>query len=302
MVSMSAIKRVFLIINQKKIEKFAYLKDIICLISQNGSQIFADVPTLSFLTSQNICCAGDVQSIEHHDFLKEKIGLAVVLGGDGTILSAARAVSEYNIPILGINLGNLGFLAEVMPEDYKDSINRIFKKDDYSVERRLMIKCEVERAKKIVATFYALNEVVIRRESSSKMNISEVFIDGKFVDKYCGDGLIISTPTGSTAYSLSCGGPILSPELPAFLLIPICAFTLASRPLIVPETVKIKVNEKSDWESSISTDGQQSFMLQKEDAIYFSRSPYHAGLIKFDENNFFDILRTKLGWGNFHKN
>lgn len=300
---MSKIKKVFLLLNHKKIEKFPYLPDIITGINRHKAEVYTDLSTYNYCEKRlnpevlKILRKKETESITANEF-----ELAIVLGGDGTILTAARIFSKHSVPILGINLGNLGFLAEVMPKDHEHSLSRIFNKKEYSIEKRLMLSCKVERNHNFISTFCAGNDIVIHREASSKMNSLEVLIDGKFVDKYFGDGLIISTPTGSTAYSLSCGGPILTPELPAFLITPICPFTLSSRPIILPETSVITINNRSESVSGLATDGQKAFELRPDDIIYVSKANFYTNLIKFEENNFFDILRTKLNWGNFQKN
>jgi len=293
-------QNIFIIVNHKKIDKFPYFSNVLGIVADRKARLFADPETIDILCALGIGCSV-IAPLAAHEIGKANISFAMVLGGDGTILSAARLLSEHGIPILGINLGNLGFLAEIMPDAHESSLNRIFNHEGCSIEKRSMINCAVERDGERLASHVALNDAVIARDSSSKLNILEVFVDGKFVDKYCGDGLIISTPTGSTAYSLSCGGPILEPTLPAFLITPICAFTLSSRPLIVPDTVRITINEKSEWPSHLSTDGQQTMALRQNDVVHFTKSKFVAGLIKFGEQNFFDILRTKLNWGSFSK-
>jgi len=302
MESMSKTKRVILIINSNKIDKFAYLNEIISLLNKNECNIYTTSETYNIL---NLRKKIDLSLIKIIDIecpgCDLKFDLALTLGGDGTILSTARLFARHKTPILGINLGNLGFLAEVMPDDYASSIERIFGDKDYEIEKRLMIKCTVERNQKKQMTFYALNDIVMHRRSSSKMSVLEAYIDNKFVDKYHGDGLIISTPTGSTAYSLSCGGPILSPDLDAFVITPICAFTLSSRSLIVSDKAKIKIVNRSEGQTLLSTDNQEFFKLMKDDKVLMSRAEFSARLVKFSENNFFDILRTKLSWGNFKK-
>lgn len=295
-------KNIFLVVNHKKIDKFPYFHNVLKIVSGLGARLLAEPQTLRMLCSLGIECRS-IAPARPEDIGGANISFAIVLGGDGTILAASRLLAEHRIPILGINLGNLGFLAEIMPDAHEASLRMILSGDraGFTVEKRSMIRCEVERNGARSAPLFALNDAVIARDSASKLNILEVFVDGKFVDKYCGDGLIISTPTGSTAYSLSCGGPILEPTLPAFLITPICAFTLASRPLIVPDRVGISINELSEWPSHLSIDGQQAAPLSQNDTVHFTKSPFEASLIKFDEQNFFDILRTKLNWGNFQK-
>lgn len=291
-------KKVILVINPLKIEKFKYINEIISLLKACGCDIYTTADTYNTFNARKKIDLSSVKLVERAGSNRKKFDLALCLGGDGTILSTARKFGCAEVPILGINLGNLGFLAEVMPAGYKGAIERIFKAGDYEIEKRLMLKCVLERNKKRVVTFYALNDIVIHRRTSSKMTHLEAFVDNKFVDAYRGDGLIISTPTGSTAYSLSCGGPILAPDLLAIIINPICAFTLSSRPLIVSSASKIKIINRSSDQALVSTDNQEFFKLQKDDVICISKSEFSARLVKFSENNFYDILRTKLSWGN----
>ncbi len=299
---MSKTKKVILVINPLKIEKFNYISEIISLLDACECDIYTMADTYNILNARKKIDLSLIKLVDESCSNRDKFDLALCLGGDGTILSTARKFGCVKVPILGINLGNLGFLAEVMPSGYKKAIERICNDGDYQIEKRLMLKCSVERNKKKAVTFYALNDIVIHRRTSSKMSQLEAFVDNKFVDAYRGDGLIISTPTGSTAYSLSCGGPILAPDLLAMIINPICAFTLSSRPLIVSSGSKIKIFNHSPDQALLSTDNQEFFKLQKDDIVYITKSEFSARLVKFSENNFFDILRTKLSWGNFKKN
>lgn len=301
MVSMSETKRVILIVNPVKIDKFSYFGEVISLLNANGCEVYTTADTYKVLDARKKVNLSGIGIVSADEVKKSHFDLVICLGGDGTILSTARFFAGYKVPILGINLGNLGFLAEVMPSDYEKSIGRIFDGKDYQIEKRLMLKCTVERGRKKAHTFYALNDIVAHRRSSSKMAVLEAYIDNKFVDEYHGDGLIVSTPTGSTAYSLSCGGPIVAPELMAIIINPICAFTLSSRPLLVSDRVRIKIVNRTEGQAILAADNQEFFKLQKDDNIIITRSEFCARMVKFSENNFFDILRTKLCWGNFKK-
>ncbi len=297
MENMSKIKKVFLVINPHKIQKFEHIDKIINLLKQYGCDIYTAADSYNALNSRGNYIFSLIKSADANVCGREKFDIALCLGGDGTILSAARTFGRGNVPLLGINLGNLGFLAEVMPEHYKKAIDRIFSDNDFMIEKRLMLKCVIERNKKKAAVLYALNDFAIHRRTSSKMTQLEAFVDNKFVDAYRSDGLIISTPTGSTAYSLSCGGPILAPELSAIIINPICAFTLSSRALVTSADVTIKIINNSPGQALVSADNQEFFKLLKDDIITITNAGFSVRLIKFAENNFFDILRTKLKWG-----
>ncbi|MFH1783454.1 MAG: NAD(+)/NADH kinase [bacterium] len=219
------------------------------------------------------------------------------LGGDGTILQVARIAAPLGKPVLGINLGSLGFLAETDPYQMYDMIDRVLS-DQYKIENRVLIEAKVLRKNKIVGSFTALNEAVIRNGETARVITLELEVDKQYVATYVGDGLIASTPTGSTAYSLAASGPILYPTLPVIALCAICPHTLAQRPVIVSDSSIIKIDVKSNHNEVILTlDGQNSMVLGINDVVKITKAPYMLKLIKVPGKSYFEVLRTKLKWG-----
>ncbi len=242
------------------------------------------------------------ESIDRADLIVErkKMGrsaqLIISLGGDGTLLRAARDFASYHTPLLGINLGGLGFLTEIPISKYKEGLTRILE-GEYKEEERLILKIAVHRARKKVGSFVALNDVVISKAGIPRIINLRTFVSHEFITTYSADGLVISTPTGSTAYSLSSGGPVVHPNLGVIILSPICAHTLAVRPLIVSRREKIKVILGCGLEKVLLTmDGQVDFDLEDGDVIRAGEASYQAILIRMREKFFFETLRTKLGW------
>lgn len=223
--------------------------------------------------------------------------LIASLGGDGTLLYLARRAAPLDIPLLPINLGTLGFIAA----NRRDSWERVF--DDWIAgglepSRRILISVAVVRSGKSIGSFIALNDGVVSSQGIAKMIRLQLDVNGDTFGHYRADGLIVATPTGSTAYNLAAGGPALYPEMPAFVINPICPFTVASRPLVLPSSQRIDVivDETRRSGALLTIDGQETLELQQGDIIHFRRSPHDASLIVPPENMFFEALRTKLGW------
>ncbi len=229
--------------------------------------------------------------------LAEKADVLLVLGGDGTILHAARLASERSIPILGVNMGGLGFLTEVRLDHLYPSLERVFA-NDYTLDERLMLETHVHRRGETVARGMVLNDVVISKGTLARMIELQISIQDQFVTHLRGDGLIIGTPTGSTAYSLSAGGPIINPAVQALILTPICPHTLTHRPLIVPGNVGIEITLTSKDEGSMATlDGQVGIPLAQGDTAVILASDRPTRLIRFPESHYYEVLREKLKWG-----
>ncbi len=219
----------------------------------------------------------------------------VAFGGDGTILAAARDVGPRGTPILGVNLGKLGFLAEVAPEEMKEAVDDIVA-GKYQVEERLVLQAQTPSAPG--REFHAVNDIVIDKSRSSRVIDLETHIDGDFAVTYRGDGLIVSTPTGSTAYALSNGGPIVTPTSRVFGITPISPHTLSGRPLIVPDTSEIRVIAHSEGdEVLVSADGQMEALLRPPIEVTVRKASYPVRLVKRTDRTYFDVLRAKLHWG-----
>ncbi len=233
----------------------------------------------------------------HKGKLADKADLVLVLGGDGTLLSAARLVEEHGVPILGINMGGLGFLTEVGGEHLYKTLERVFAKDFY-LEERLMLRARLDRRGARIVQATVLNDVVVTKGELSRMIAMKIDIDGRFVTSLRGDGLILSTPTGSTAYSMSAGGPIVSPAVNALVITPICPHTLTHRPLLVPATATLAITLTShDKGAMVTFDGQAGVAMREDDTVTIKPSQHKTKLIRFPERTYYDVLRRKLKWG-----
>lgn len=222
--------------------------------------------------------------------------LVLVLGGDGTMLRAARLVEERSVPILGVNLGGLGFLTESTIEALYESLEKVFAQEFY-VDHRLRLEAHLRHQSGEQQQRTALNDAVISKGTSGRMITTSILIDKQFVTKLRGDGLIIASPTGSTAYSMSAGGPILEPSLEALVLTPISPHTLTHRPLLVPSQVPLEITLTSHEGGTVTFDGQIGISLEHEDTITISASPHRTRLIRFPDRTYYDVLRNKLKWG-----
>lgn len=230
--------------------------------------------------------------------VSEDFDVGIVIGGDGTLLRASRLLSPLGIPILGIKVGGLGFLLDVEPEGYKIAIDKLLD-EDYFVENRGTLEVVVESEDTIKGRFLAVNDAVVSKGTFARMLEITLFVNGNLVARYPADGIIVSTPTGSTAYSLSAGGPIVSPSLDCILVTPICPHSLFLRPLLLnpKDTIEIVVGEKHE-EVMLTIDGQLGLHLDTEDKVKVNFSNIHCKLIRLSKNSdFFATLREKLRWG-----
>jgi NAD+ kinase len=223
--------------------------------------------------------------------------MILVLGGDGTLLSVARLVGDHKVPILGVNLGGLGFLTEITLEELYGVLDRVIQ-GDFTTDERVVLSACVIRKGKGVAEFTVLNDAVINKGALARIIDMETTINGEYVTTFKSDGLIISTPTGSTAYNLSAGGPIVYPSLHCIILTPICPHTLTNRPIVVPDDVEIRATLRTIQQEVILTlDGQQGFSLEVEDVVEVKKSAVGILLIKSPYRHYFEVLREKLKWG-----
>lgn len=224
--------------------------------------------------------------------------LIVVLGGDGTFLHAARLAMEEEIPLLGVDMGRLGFLSEVAFHDLPAAFERIAA-GDFQIEDRSMMHIQGFREDTLLGEFTALNDGVISKGAFARLVDLATYVDGNYLATYSADGLIVSTPTGSTAYALSAGGPLLTPELPVLVLAPICPHSLSARPIVISDTrsIRVMVEGPADLELVLAADGQEAIAVRMGDYLTFSKSPHRARLVKLSNIDFFSRLQTKLGWG-----
>jgi NAD+ kinase len=237
-----------------------------------------------------------VESLSHEE-LVSAADLLVVLGGDGTMIGAARMVGDAETPVLGVNFGTLGYLADFTVEDMIPALELVLA-GDYTIDRRLMLAATVERGGERLMRDRVLNDVVISKSALARIIEIETHVDKKFVNRFRADGLIISTPTGSTAYNLSAGGPVIYPSMSAVCITPICPHTLSNRPLVLPDDAEFELVLKTPREEvALTLDGQVGMPLEYEDRVTVRKSGTGFNLIQAHTRNYFDVLRNKLKWG-----
>lgn len=243
-------------------------------------------------------CIGELagETLKRED-LPARSDLLIVLGGDGTLLSAARLAAERKVPILAVNLGGLGFLTTVSQDEIYPILEEIFS-SKHRVSQRVMLEADIVRAGALVRRQIALNDAVLNKAALARIMDLELRVDGEYVTTYKADGLIICTPTGSTAYSLAAGGPIIYPTVEAFVITPICPHTLTNRPLVIPDSAKIEIDFKADEDSVFLTlDGQVGIELVAGDHIVVRKAPEKLRLVRQAKKTYYEILRNKLKWG-----
>jgi NAD+ kinase len=234
--------------------------------------------------------------LSREEFGARKLEFVIVLGGDGTFLHAARVVAKSGTPIVGVNLGSLGFLTEIPTEELYPTLESI-EKGSATLDVRSMVHCEVNRNGASIAGFDALNDIVVGKGTIARLNHCDVYIDKAFVSRYQADSLIVSTPTGSTAYSLASGGPILMPDVAAFVITPVSAHSLTHRPLVVRDTCRIEIVVMTGMEEAyLSIDGQAGMPMLDGDHVHCRKSDYQVKLLH-TRGTFFDVLHSKLKWG-----
>ena len=229
--------------------------------------------------------------------------LVIAIGGDGTMLYASRAARESRTPILGINRGRLGFLADITPGEMLESVDHVLA-GNYATDSRLLLEASLTRADGSRDVAYALNDVVLQRRETGRMVDFETRAAGVYVNTHAGDGLIVATPTGSTAYSLSCGGPIIEPQLDAIVVVPICPHTLTDRPIVMPaaQPIEVLLLERDDTKAEITVDGFSMGDIRPDDKLVISCANERVTLIHPPGYDFYGILRSKLFWGRDNRN
>jgi NAD+ kinase len=240
--------------------------------------------------------SGEIIIIEKENIPQES-DLIIVFGGDGTLLSVSRLDNVTDIPILAVNLGGLGFLTEIRVEEIEDALNKVLD-SDYDIEKRMMFDVQLQRAGDgEVEKFIALNDVVVNKGALARMIDLDTYVNEKFLNSYRVDGLIISTPTGSTGYSLSAGGPIIYPSLKLIAIIPICPHTLTNRPIILEDEKEVMVSLRSGDDVYLTMDGQVGVLMNIGDQVRVYKSEKNITLIKSPFRNYFEVLKEKLKWG-----
>ncbi len=280
-------RRIGLITNLEKDVDLKHTRELAnCIISMGGQVT---------LTSEMAGIIGMGEPCPDDDAVLDCSDMIVCLGGDGTFLKAARKIYKRDLPILGINLGNLGFLTEIDKDAIPHAMGHIFR-GDYQVEGRMMLDVEIHRAGCDVVTDVALNDAVISRGAISRILHVKTYINDAFVDSFPGDGLIVSSPTGSTAYSLSAGGPIVEPDTELIIITPICPHILYSRSFITNagSTVTAIVDENFQHNAMVTVDGQEGYEIRGGDSVRIRKSAFSIKLIRINSRDFFNVLRTKI--------
>jgi NAD+ kinase len=264
-----------------------------------------------WLTARDIALVGspavDRERIEHEtgcvievipdEELPQKVDLILVLGGDGTMIATARMLGDCEVPVIGVNYGGLGYLAEFRIEELFTALESILA-GDYKLEKRVMLAVELRRGEELVTRNRVLNDVVMNKSALARIIQIETYLNDQFVNSFRADGLIVSTPTGSTAYNLSAGGPIIFPTMNAVVITPICPFTLSNRPIVVPDDSVIEVRLMTENEDvALTLDGQVGFPIQARDRVVIRKSSTTFNLVQPKNRNYFDLLRDKLRWG-----
>lgn len=289
------IRSIGIISKPRKKELEPILPNLLSWLKERGIQPLLDEETASSLNSAGR--SGLDTPVLPRGELPAKSDLILVLGGDGTLLAAARSSHAYNVPILAVNLGGLGFLTAVTVGELYDSLDLVLN-GKHQIDCRKMLQIQVIHSGGGTEIYQALNDAVLNKGAISRILDLEAFVDGRFVTRFKADGVIVSTPTGSTAYSLSAGGPIIYPSVEAFLVTPICPHTLTNRPLVVSDRSRIEIVLKTEAESVFLTvDGQVGLSLHHEDRIVCELSPSRINLVSPPHKEFFEVLRNKLKWG-----
>lgn len=263
---------------------------LIAWLSAHGAKVLCDSET-------GDCIGGLAGNTVKREALPESADLLIVLGGDGTLLSAARLAAARKVPILAVNLGGLGFLTTVSQDEIYVMLEEIFS-NKHRVSERVMLEAEIVRDGAVIRRQIALNDAVLNKAALARIMDLELRVDGEYVTRYKADGLILSTPTGSTAYSLAAGGPIVYPIVEAFVVTPICPHTLTNRPLVIPDSATIEVDFRAGGEDVFLTlDGQIGVELFPGDHIQVKKAAEKLYLVRPAKKKYYEILRSKLKWG-----
>jgi NAD+ kinase len=284
-------KAVAILSKPDKRELFEVAPEVVRWLTDRRYSVVVDRETSAYLKRER------ARAVEREKISSAKPEFAIVLGGDGTMLAAARALAKARIPILGVNLGSLGFLTEVALEELYPTLEATVAGHCIR-EPRAMLHCETKRNGKTISQHDLLNDAVVNKTELARIADFDVYIDDQFVSNYKSDGLIVSTPTGSTAYSLAAGGPILLPDVNALIITPVSPHALTNRPLVVCDTAEIAIVVRSaEGTAYLSIDGQLGERLRDGDRILCRRSKVEVELLKLKSRTFFDVLRAKLKWG-----
>ncbi len=294
MIPRKPIQKIGLIARRKIIEKkeaAEFIKQLVKYLKDKKKEVYLDPHTCEAIEAK--------ESYKKQQLLKD-MDMVITLGGDGTLLKTARAVSRKRVLILGVNLGNLGFLTECTPDKTFAALDKVFE-DQYNIDKRSLLRVTVYREGKKIETYLALNDAVVNQGAFARLISMNLAVNNRKIVQFKADGMIVATPTGSTAHSLSAGGPIVHPQIEGLILTPICPTSLSMRSIIIPDnrqlTVTIETQRREDNDViGLTIDGQDLSMLKYGDQIKFRRSKRHAFLIRI-KNQYYKMLRNKLYWG-----
>lgn len=284
----SAQKTAAIISRPDRPEVAQILPTLFTWLAKHSYKVILDVETAKYAAGQEVVARAQMSS--------RRLDLVLVLGGDGTLLSAARVTAAVDVPLLGVNLGSLGFLTDVPLQTLYPMLEAI-EQGSAAVEHRSLMRVELLRGETVRGTYLVFNDAVVNKTALARLNTYDLYIDKIFVSSYRADGMIVATPTGSTAYSLSAGGPVLMPTVKALVITPVASHALTHRPLVVPDSVEIEILLRSEEEVAyLSLDGQPGLDLRDGDRVRCRRSEHEVNLFRTG-TDFFQVLRTKLKWG-----
>ena len=291
---MSSIKRIGIVLKPHQPDALKTICELVQWLAEREIQLVGG-PEIERerIEHQTGCAISEVPQ----DEIAATADLMLVLGGDGTMIATARLIGDRDVPVLGVNYGGLGYLAEFRIEELYHALESILS-GNFRLDKRVMLDVELKRGDESITRNRVLNDVVINKSALARIIEIEAYLNQRFVNSFRADGLIISTPTGSTAYNLSAGGPVIFPSMNAVVITPICPFTLSNRPIVVPDDATIELLLKTDQEQvTLTLDGQVGFDLDVEDRVVIRKSKMTFNLVQPSNRNYFDVLRDKLRWG-----
>ena len=290
----SSIKRIGIVLKPHQPDALKTMCELTAWLAQRGiTPVGGPEIERASIEEQTGCAVEEITTEQ----LAANVDLLLVLGGDGTMIATARLMGDTEVPVLGVNYGGLGYLAEFRIEELYEALEAILA-GNYRLDRRVMLDIKLLRGEVEVTRNRVLNDVVINKSALARIIEIEAFLNQQFVNSFRADGLIVSTPTGSTAYNLSAGGPVIFPSMNAVVITPICPFTLSNRPIVVPDDAAIELILKTGHEDvALTLDGQVGFPLQADDRIAICKSKTIFNLVQPTNRNYFDVLRDKLRWG-----
>jgi NAD+ kinase len=290
----SSIKRIGMVLKPHQPDALKTMCELTTWLARRGIMLVGGPEIERARIEQQTGCAVEEVATEQ---LAASVDLILVLGGDGTMIAAARLMGDTEVPVLGVNYGGLGYLAEFRIEELYEALESILN-GNYRVDKRVMLDVKLQRGDEEVTSNRVLNDVVINKSALARIIEIEAYLNRQFVNSFRADGLIVSTPTGSTAYNLSAGGPVIFPSMNAVVITPICPFTLSNRPIVVPDDAAIELLLKTEHEDvALTLDGQVGFPLKFDDRVAIRKSKTIFHLVQPTTRNYFDVLRDKLRWG-----